>query len=152
MEVTLSTPVHVQTDLSNTTNQSWNMTPLHHSLNFACRPASAWLDTLLLTRALELNSGEILTGLRHRLGTTVQRACGASLRGMDMDHSMRCPVLAARTTLCYATLKRILRRVTGQASPRPLSLPSAGIRASSKGPDRPGRGTASVLVPRETSS
>jgi hypothetical protein len=36
-------------------------------LSCACRPAAAWLDTLPLTRALELKSGEVRTGLRHRL-------------------------------------------------------------------------------------
>jgi hypothetical protein len=40
-------------------------------LGCACRPASAWLDSLPLTRALQLKSGEFQTGLRHRLDTTV---------------------------------------------------------------------------------
>jgi hypothetical protein len=40
-------------------------------LSCACRPASAWSVTLPLSRALELKSGEVQTGLRHRLGLTM---------------------------------------------------------------------------------
>jgi hypothetical protein len=40
-------------------------------LSCACRPASAWLDTLPCTLALELKSGEVRTGLRHRLGLSM---------------------------------------------------------------------------------
>jgi hypothetical protein len=97
-------------------------------LSYLCRPASAWLDTLLLTRDLELRSGEFLTGLCHRLGTTVlppnkfsvQCGCSATLRGMDMDHSMQCPALT-ETTLRHDILKKILRRVVHWAGiPSPL--------------------------------
>jgi hypothetical protein len=57
-------------------------------LSCACRPASAWLDTLPLSRALELKSGEFQTALPHRLGLailplnapTVQCSCGATAR------------------------------------------------------------------------
>jgi hypothetical protein len=35
--------------------------------SWACRPASAWLDTLPLSRAHELKSGEFQASLRHRL-------------------------------------------------------------------------------------
>jgi hypothetical protein len=88
-------------------------------LSCTCRPAAAWLDTLLLTRDLKLRSGEFRTGLRHRLGTivlppnklSVQCGCSATLRGMDMDHGMQCPALTAQTTLCHDILKKILRRV-----------------------------------------
>jgi hypothetical protein len=56
-------------------------------LSCACRPASAWLDTLPLSRALEIKSGEFQTALRHRLGlailplnaSTEQCACRATL-------------------------------------------------------------------------
>jgi hypothetical protein len=37
----------------------------------ACCPASAWLDTLPLSRALELKSGEFQTALRQRLGLAI---------------------------------------------------------------------------------
>jgi hypothetical protein len=65
-------------------------------LSCACRPASAWLDTLPLSRALELKSGEFQTALRHRLGLailplnapTVQCGCGATLHRTDTDHGM----------------------------------------------------------------
>jgi hypothetical protein len=40
-------------------------------LSCACRPASAWLDTLPLSRALELKSGEFQTALRHRIGLAI---------------------------------------------------------------------------------
>jgi hypothetical protein len=40
-------------------------------LSCACRPASAWLDTLPCTLALELKSGEVRTGLRHRFGLSM---------------------------------------------------------------------------------
>jgi hypothetical protein len=57
-------------------------------LSCACRPASAWLDTLPLSRALELKSGEFHASLRHRLGLTalppnapdVQCGCEPALR------------------------------------------------------------------------
>jgi hypothetical protein len=65
-------------------------------LNFVCRRASAWLDNLLFSRALELKSGEFQTALRHRLGfailpldaPTVQWGCRATLHRMDTDHGM----------------------------------------------------------------
>jgi hypothetical protein len=40
-------------------------------LSCACRPSSAWLYTLPCTPALELKSGEVRTGLRHRLGLSM---------------------------------------------------------------------------------
>jgi hypothetical protein len=78
-----------------------------HILSCACRPASAWLDTLPLTRTLELKSGEVRTSLRHRLGLsmmppnapTLLCSCGAALNGNTADHAMRCLSLAALTTL-----------------------------------------------------
>jgi hypothetical protein len=55
-------------------------------LSCTCRPASAWLDTLPLSRALELKSGEVRTGFCHRLGLSMlppnapamQCTCGAT--------------------------------------------------------------------------
>jgi hypothetical protein len=92
-------------------------------LSCACRPALAWLDTLPLSRALELKRGEVRTGLRHQLGLsmlppnapTVQCTCGATLHPCDGDHGMRCPSLAAQTTLRHDILKGILRRVVHRA-------------------------------------
>jgi hypothetical protein len=92
-------------------------------LSCACRPASAWLDTLPLTKSLELKSGEVCTGLSHRLGISmlpsnapaVQCDCGAPLCPSDVDHGMRCPSLAAHTTLRHDILKGILRRVVHRA-------------------------------------
>jgi hypothetical protein len=84
-------------------------------LSCACRPASAWLDTLPCTPALELKSGEVCTGLRHRLGLSmlpsnapaVQCDCGTTLRPTEADHRMWCPSLAAHTTLRHDILKGI---------------------------------------------
>jgi hypothetical protein len=99
----------------------------------ACRPASAWLDTLPLTKSLELKSGEVRAGLRHCLGISmlpseapaVQCDCGAPLRPTDVDHGMLCPSLSAHTTLRHDILKRILRRVVHRATlPPPRNLPS----------------------------
>jgi hypothetical protein len=59
-------------------------------------------------------------------------------------HRQRCS-LTSRKGFCAVSC-------TGQASPRRLSPPSASFRALSKGPSRPGRGTASVPLPGETSS
>jgi hypothetical protein len=67
-------------------------------LSCACRLASAWLDTLPHSRALELKSREVRNGLRHRLGLSmlppdapaVQCTCGATLRPCDSDRGMRC--------------------------------------------------------------
>jgi hypothetical protein len=92
-------------------------------LSCACRPASAWLDMLPLTRALELKSGEVRTGLRHRLvinmlpsnAPAVQCDCGAPLCPSDVDHGMPCSSLAAHTTLRHDILKEILRRVVHKA-------------------------------------
>jgi hypothetical protein len=92
-------------------------------LTCACRPASAWLDTLPCTPALELQSGEVRTGLRHRLGFSmlpsnapaVQCDCGTTLRPTEADHGMRCPSVAARTALRNDILKGILRRVVHRA-------------------------------------
>jgi hypothetical protein len=92
-------------------------------LSCACRPASAWLDTLPCTRALEFKSGEVRTGLRHRLGLSmlpsnapaVQCDCGATLRPTEADHGMRCPSLAVHTTMRHDILKGILRRVVHRA-------------------------------------
>jgi hypothetical protein len=89
----------------------------------ACRPAFAWLDTLPLSRALELKSGEFQTALRHRLSLailplnapTVQCDCGATLHRTDTDHCMRCPALAAHFTLRHDILKRMLRRAGHRA-------------------------------------
>jgi hypothetical protein len=95
-------------------------------LRCACRPASAWLDTLPLSRALDLKSGEFQTALRHRLGLailplnapTVQCGCGATLHRSDTDHGMGCPTLAAPCTLRHDAvpiLKGILRRAVHRA-------------------------------------
>jgi hypothetical protein len=54
--------------------------------------------TFPLSRALELKSREVRTGLRHRLGLSmlppdapaVQCTCAATLRPCDSDHGMRC--------------------------------------------------------------
>jgi hypothetical protein len=91
-------------------------------LSCACRPASAWLDTLLLSRA-ELKSGEFQTALRHRLGLailplnapTVQCGCRATFHRTDTDHCMRCSALAAHFTLRHDILKGILRRAVHRA-------------------------------------
>jgi hypothetical protein len=102
-------------------------------LSCACRPASAWLVTLPLSRALELKSGEVQTVLRHRLGLTmlppnapaVQCCCGAALRHTDFDHAMRCSALAPQLTLRHDILKGILRRAVhrgGIASTLELAL------------------------------
>jgi hypothetical protein len=88
-------------------------------LSCACGLASTWLDTLPLTKALELKSGEVHTGLPHRLGISmlpsnahaVQSDCGAPLCPTDVDHGMRCPSLAARTTMHHGILKGMLRRI-----------------------------------------
>jgi hypothetical protein len=71
-------------------------------LSCACRPASAWLDTLPLSRALELKSGEVRTGLRHRLGLSmlppntlaVQCTCGADIASALDPPLRRFPGLA----------------------------------------------------------
>jgi hypothetical protein len=92
-------------------------------LSWACHPASAWLDTLPLTRTLELRSGEVRTGLRHRLGLSMIPpnaplllcSCGAALNGNTADHAMRCSSLAALTTLRHDIVKGILRRVVHRA-------------------------------------
>jgi hypothetical protein len=88
-------------------------------LSCACRPSSAWLDTLPCTPALELKSGKVRTGLRHRLGLSmlpsnapaVQCDGGTTLRPTEADHGMRCASVAAHTTLCHDILKGILARV-----------------------------------------
>jgi hypothetical protein len=92
-------------------------------LSCACRSASAWLDTLPLTRTLELKSGEVRTSLCHRLGLsmmppnapTLLCSCGAALNGNTADLAMRCSSLAALTTLRHDILKGILRRVVHRA-------------------------------------
>jgi hypothetical protein len=98
-----------------------------HLLSCACRPASAWLDTLPLSRALELKSREFQTALRLRLGlailplnaptvrTRVQCGCGATLHRTDTNHGMRCSALAAHFTLRHDILKGILRRAVHRA-------------------------------------
>jgi hypothetical protein len=91
-------------------------------LSCACRPASAWLDTLPLSRPFEIKSGEFQTALRHRLGLailplnapTVQWCCEATLHRTDTDHGMRCSALAAHFTLRHI-LRRILRRAMYRA-------------------------------------
>jgi hypothetical protein len=92
-------------------------------LSCACHPAFAWLDTLLLSRALELKSREFQTALRQCLGLailplnapTVQCGCGATLHLTDTDHGMRCSALAAHFTLRHDILKGILRRAVHRA-------------------------------------
>jgi hypothetical protein len=62
-------------------------------LRCTCRPASAWLDTIPLSRALELN-GEFQTALRCRLGLAilplngpaVQCGCGATLVALKVEY------------------------------------------------------------------
>jgi hypothetical protein len=134
-------------------------------LSCACRPASAWLDMLPLTRALELKSGEVCTGLRHRLGIsmlpsnapTVQCNCGAPLRSSDVDHGMRCSSLAAHSTLRHEILKGILPRVVHRAGiastqePALCRLPgtagSAGISASGASTQVEARGDILLGLP-----
>jgi hypothetical protein len=78
-------------------------------LSCACCPASAWLVTLPLSRALELQSGEVQTVLQHCLGLailpltapTMQRGCGSTLHRLDTDHGM--------FTLRHDILEGILR-------------------------------------------
>jgi hypothetical protein len=92
-------------------------------LGCACRRASAWLVTLPLSRALELKSGEVQTGLRRRLCLTMllfnapamQCCCGAALRHTDFDHAMRCSALAPQLTLRHDILKGILQRAVHRA-------------------------------------
>jgi hypothetical protein len=92
-------------------------------LSCACRPDLAWLDTLPLTKALELKSGEVCSGLRHRLGISVlpsntpavQCDCGAPLPPTYVDHGMLCLSLAAHTMLRHNILKGILRSVVHRA-------------------------------------
>jgi hypothetical protein len=92
-------------------------------LSCACHLASAWLDTPPLTKALEIKSGEVCTGLHHRLGISmlpsnahaVQCDCSAPLRPIDVDHGMRCASLAAHTTLRHDILKGILCLVVHRA-------------------------------------
>jgi hypothetical protein len=134
-------------------------------LSCACRPASAWLDTLPLSRALELKSGEIHTGLRHRLSLAVvppkapdvQCGCGATLRHTDADHGMRCSALAAQTTLRHDILKGILRRAVHRAGiastlePALRRLPglAKGPGMSADGsPSRPGARGDILLCPK----
>jgi hypothetical protein len=76
-------------------------------LSCTCRPASAWLVTPPLSRALELRSGEVQTGLKHHLSLTmlpsnapaVQCCCGAALCHTDFNQDMRCSALASQLTL-----------------------------------------------------
>jgi hypothetical protein len=88
-------------------------------LSCTCGPASAWLDTLLLTWALELKSGEVKPRLQHRLGIpvclTVQCESGANFCRTDAEHSMRFPVLAAQTTMWHDIQKGILHRIVHKA-------------------------------------
>jgi hypothetical protein len=92
-------------------------------LSCACRPATTWMDTLSLTKSLELESGEVRTGLRHRLGISmlhsnapaVQCDCGSPLRPTHVDHGMRCPSFSAHTTLRPGILKGILGHVVNRA-------------------------------------
>jgi hypothetical protein len=84
-----------------------------HLLSCACRPASPWLNTLPYTPAFELMSGEVRTGLRHRLGLSmlpsnapaVQCDCGTTLRPTEADHGMWCLSVSAHTTLRHDILK-----------------------------------------------
>ena len=92
-------------------------------LSCACRPASAWLDSLLLSPALELKLREVQAGLRFRLGLavlpqnapSVQCGCGDTLQRGHVDHAMRCPALAGHSTLRHDILKGILRRAVHRA-------------------------------------
>jgi hypothetical protein len=106
-------------------------------LSCACSPTSAWLHTLPCTQALELKSGEVRTGLCHRLGLSmlpsnapaVQYTCGATLCLCDGDHGMRCPSLDAQTTLRNDILTFCAGSFTGRASHQPSSHPSAASQA-----------------------
>jgi hypothetical protein len=92
-------------------------------LGCACRPTSAWLDTLPCFQALELKSGEVRTGLCHRLrlsmlpsnAPAVQCDCSTTLRPTEADHGMQCPSVAEYTMLRHDILKRILRHVVHRA-------------------------------------
>jgi hypothetical protein len=92
-------------------------------LSCACRPASAWFDTLPCTPSLELKIREVRTSLHHRLGHSMlpsntpamQCDLGATLRPTEADHGMRCTSVSAHTTLCHDILKGILRRVVLRA-------------------------------------
>jgi hypothetical protein len=94
----------------------------------ACRPASAWLDILPLTCALELKNGEVRTSLRHCLGLcllppnapTAQCTCRAPQGPAGQPYAaptstMPCPTLAAQTTLHHDILKGILSRIMHRA-------------------------------------
>jgi hypothetical protein len=82
-----------------------------------------WLDTLPLPKALELKSGEVCTDLLHCLGISMLPSnapalrcdCGSPLRPTDVDHGMRCPSIAAHTTLRHDILRGILRLVVHRA-------------------------------------
>jgi hypothetical protein len=135
-------------------------------LSCACRPASAWLVTLPLLRALELKSGEVQTGLRHRLGLTmlppnapaVQCCCGAALRHTDFDHAMRCSTLAPQLTLRHDILKGILRLSVHRAGiastlePALRCLPSLAAGASTSADGSPigvqARGDGLLAMPQ----
>jgi hypothetical protein len=132
-------------------------------LRCACRPASAWLDTHPLSRALELKSGEFQTALRHRLGLailplnapTVQCGCGATLHRTDTDHGMRCSALAAHFMLRLDILKGILRRAVHRAGiasslePPLRRLPglTAGAGASADGSAIRPEARGDILMP-----
>jgi hypothetical protein len=114
-------------------------------LSCACRPASAWLDTLPLSRALELKSGEFQTALQHRLGLailplnapTLQCGCGATLYRTDTDHGMQCSALAAHFTLRHDIPKGILR----------CAVHRAGITSTLEQPLRRLPGSLPALAP-----
>jgi hypothetical protein len=134
-----------------------------HLFSCVCRPASAWLVTLPLSQALELKSGEVQTGLWHRLGLTrlppnaptMQSCCGAALRHTDFDCVMRCSVLVPQLSLRHHILKEILRHAVYRAiiasalEPALRGLPGLAAGAGTSADGSPVRVEArgNVLLP-----
>jgi hypothetical protein len=128
-----------------------------------CRPALAWLDALPLTKALDLKSREVRTGLRLGISMlpfnapAVQCNYGTPLRPTHVYHGMRCPSLAAHTTLRHDILKEILLRNAHRAGITSTQEPAlrhllgltggAGTSASSASTQVEARGGILLALP-----
>jgi hypothetical protein len=94
---------------------AWRTNACHCTVSVLAPDSSAaWVDdTLPLSTALELKSGEFLATHQNRLDLailpfnafTVQCRCEATLHGSDIDHGMQCSALAAQFALRHDIMK-----------------------------------------------
>jgi hypothetical protein len=125
----------------------------------ANRAASAWIETLPTTAALQLTDWDFACSMRHRLGLSlmpanapgVQCFCGRHLAQGNTDHAMTCQTLSGGMTTRHDIIKNIWRRIANRAgiatSAEPVLRPLRGVQAAALANRPESRGDILLVLP-----